>query len=94
MFKRVKKWFYDFKGPFFKKDGYLDYTEIHVFSNGVLYGLRNTTYQKGWDQLLKYEDGAESEITYYHHGYVLGNRGKYVLGTALAVLAAMEFNLF
>lgn len=89
MFERVKNWVYDFKGPFSKEGGVIDYTEAHVFINGVLYGLRNSTYDKGWQQLIEYEDGAEDEITYYHYGYVLGNRSKYVFVAGAAVYAAM-----
>lgn len=86
MFSRVKNWVKASKGPFTKEGEYIDYTEVHVFENGFLYGLGRTSADKGWQKLIEREDGAGEEYTYYHWGYVIGNRLKVAgLGAVLGV---------
>jgi len=76
MISRVKNWIKSCKGPFTKEGAYIDYTEVHVFENGFLYGFRNVKSQDGWERVKEAEDGASEEYTYYHWGYVIGNRIK------------------
>lgn len=90
MISKIKKWIKNSKGPFTKEGEYLDYTEVHVFMNAILYGAGRTSAEKGWKKLKKREDGADDEYTYYHYGYVIGNRGKVALAGAGSTLGALE----
>lgn len=76
MFSKLKDLIINSKGPFTKEGALLDYTEIHVFLNGMAYGLRQTTAETGWKKLKAREEGAAQEYTYYHYGYLIGNRSK------------------
>lgn len=84
MISKLKNFIKNSKGPFTKEGAYLDYTEIHVFENGLLYGFRGVTSKDAWERIKKREDGADEEYTYFHWGYVMGNRIKFVgLGSIL-----------
>jgi len=90
MLSKLKKWIKNSKGPFTKEGEYLDYTEVHVFMNAVLYGVGRTTADKGWKKLVEREEGADEEYTYFHYGYVIGNRGKIALLGAGAGAGAIK----
>jgi len=90
MLSKLKKWIKNSKGPFTKEGEYLDYTEVHVFMNAVLYGLGRTTADKGWKKLVEREEGADEEYTYFHYGYVIGNRGKVAAITLLGAGGAKK----
>lgn len=94
MLSRVKSFIKDSKGPFTKEGGYIDYTEVHVFENGFLYGVRNVKAQDGWERVKEVEDGASEEYTYYHWGYVAGNRIKIAGAGAFIGAGAKILGLF
>lgn len=90
MLSKIKNIILNSKGPFTKEGEYLDYTEVHVFMNAILYGIGRTSAEKGWKKLIEREDGADEEYTYYHYGYVIGNRSKLALFGAGAGAGALE----
>lgn len=76
----IKEKLYNFKGFLFKKNGYIDYTELHSFGLGLMHGVhfkkRNYKEQVNW--AAENNEDVEKETHYYELGYFLSNRSKWV----------------
>lgn len=89
---KVKKLLYNYKGFLSKKDGWIDYVELHAFGIGVIdgFGVHGEGYRLDYWRRM-FED-VKDEPQYYHFGYAVGRAVKY-LGV-LAVTGSAGVTLF
>jgi hypothetical protein len=72
----MKKFLLDFKGPFFKEDGFIDYVEAHSFVLGVMSGMGRKKQEQAFQRDKKRMDHT-LEWQYWTTGYRLSNKGKW-----------------
>lgn len=95
MRKRLTDFLTRYKGVFFKKGGYLDYTEIHAWLKGFYKGLavfRLKTLQKHLNAIyMDVDQYEESEGHYSDNGMIIGYVAKIgVLAHFLPVQTILE----
>jgi len=81
--KKAKNLFYRSKGGFTKKNGWIDYTEVHAFGIGFFDGFKFTNYYKSLEKARNQFEDVDAEPHYHRQGYFIGNRIKYLAGFAI-----------